>query len=244
VDWGLKFFADTGSTCGVSPSVAVPIAPGNAAAIAAAVAGRTSANGGLASGTQTPTRAAMNAAANYLSVVADPNPKFVLLATDGMPNCPQSGNMNNDDSVAALQAVTAARAAGFSTFVVGIGLQIGAADTTLSAMAVAGGYPRAGAPSYYPVGSADELVTTLRSLVNIARTCRFALGPPPPDGSLDAIDVLGDGTTIPRDPTHTNGWDYADATHTSIDLHGAACTAVSSGTVQRVNVVFRCPPSG
>jgi hypothetical protein len=111
-------------------------------------------------------------------------------------------------------------------------------------LASAGGYPRAGTPSYYPVASTDELVTTLRSLVNIARTCRFTLGTPPPDGSLDGIDVLGDGTTIPRDTNHANGWDYTDATHASIDLHGAACTAVSSGTVQRVSVVFRCSPAG
>jgi len=244
VDWGLKFFADTSSTCGVGPGVAVPIASNNAGAIATAVAGRTSATGGLTGGSQTPTRAAMNAAATYLSVVTDPNPKFVVLATDGMPNCPMSGSANNDDSPAAVQAVTAARAAGFSTFVVGIGLQIGTADVTLSAMAEAGGYPRAGTPLYYPVTSADELVTTLRGLVNVARTCRLALGAPPASGSLDAVDILGNGTTIPRDTSHTNGWDYTDAAHTTIDLHGPACTAVTSGTVQRVSVVFRCPPAG
>ena len=43
VNWGLKFFADMGSTCGVSPNtVAVNIAPNNATAIATAVTGRTS----------------------------------------------------------------------------------------------------------------------------------------------------------------------------------------------------------
>jgi hypothetical protein len=244
VDWGLKLFADLGTGCGIAPAITVPVAPNNAAAITLAVANRTSANGGVLNGTQTPTSAAENAAVTYLSTVADSNPKFILLATDGLPNCRPGAPTSTDDSVGAVTAVEAARTAGFSTFVVGIGAQLTPAETTLSSMAIVGGYPRAATPQYYPVTSSDELVTTLRGLVNVARTCRLSLGAPPADGSLDAVDILGDGTTIPRDTSHTNGWDYADATHATIDLHGPACTAVTSGTVQRVSVVFRCPPSG
>ena len=66
VNWGLKFFADQGGTCGVTSTVAVPIAPNNAAAIATAIMGRTAANGGLNNGTQTPTRIAEQAAVSLL----------------------------------------------------------------------------------------------------------------------------------------------------------------------------------
>ena len=90
VNWGLKFFADMGTTCGVAANtVAVNVAPMNAAMVAAAITGRTSANGGVAgNGSRTPTRAGENAAVTYLSGLADTNPKFIVLAMDGSPNCP------------------------------------------------------------------------------------------------------------------------------------------------------------
>ena len=102
VNWGLKFFAESGS-CGVSSSAAVLVAPGNAAAIATAIAGSTSANGGVSNGSSTPTRAAEGAALAQLSAVVEGNPKFVLLATDGLPNCPAAGNHQNGDSPGAIR---------------------------------------------------------------------------------------------------------------------------------------------
>ena len=106
VNWGLKFFADSGS-CGVNNNAAVPVAVNNSAAIGTAIMGRTSANGGVSNGSSTPTRSAENAAVTYLNGLAqtDQNPKFIVLATDGLPNCPASGNMNNDDSTGAVAAV-------------------------------------------------------------------------------------------------------------------------------------------
>ena len=89
VNWGLKLFADTNNTCGVSPNmVAVPIGANSAAAIAAATAARTDANGNVTNGSRTPTRSAEDAAVTYLRANTDPNPKFILMATDGQPNCP------------------------------------------------------------------------------------------------------------------------------------------------------------
>ena len=72
-----------------------------------------------------------------------------MLATDGEPN---SCGGNADDSANAEKAVTAAAAAGISTFVVGIGTT-GGAQATLNAMAVASKQAQAGAVSYYPVTS-------------------------------------------------------------------------------------------
>jgi hypothetical protein len=218
--------------CGVNATVSVPVAPANAAPITAAIAQRAPTGA-------TPTRAALNAAVAYLSSLADQAPKFILLATDGLPTCnPASMASTADDSAGAVQAVSAARAAGIGTFVIGIGyLQ---SDVTLSQMATEGGYARSDTPSYYPVTSTADLTTALGQIVGIARTCHFSLGAPPPGGSFDAIDVRGDGTAIPRDPTHTAGWDYSSPAHDAIDLHGAACNAAMSGTIARVSVVFRC----
>ena len=246
VNWGLKLFADAGGQCTVAAStVAVGIAPMNGAAIAAALAGRTDASGNLTSGSSTPTRAAENAAVTYLSTLTDPNPKFIVLATDGQPNCPASGNANNDDTPGAIAAVTAARVAGIPTFVVGISAAAGAADDALNMMAVAGGYPRAGTPQYYPVTSTAEFAAVLRTLVGMASTCTFAVPPPPTtDGTTtrDNITVRavagGTVTNLPRDAT--NGWTYADASMAAIVLHGTACDQVKAGTLTDVTIIFNC----
>jgi len=241
VNWGLKFFPDEGA-CGVSAGVPVPIGPGNAAAIQSAIALRTDTMGGLIGNGNTPTRAAEAAAAAYLSTITDPNPKFILLATDGLPTCPVTGNINTDDSIPAIGAVGDAYNAGIATFVLGIGA-LPTADATLSSLANAGGRPRAGYPTYYPVGSTAELVTALNQIVSTARVCRFLLTPPS-GRSNDAIDVLTDGTLVPRDTSHGNGWDYTDGTHASIDLFGAPCDRIANGSTLRVSVTFRCPPAG
>ena len=62
VNWGLKFFADTDSTCGVSPnSVAVPDRRQQRGSDPNVIRGRTDANGGVTNGSRTPTRSAENA---------------------------------------------------------------------------------------------------------------------------------------------------------------------------------------
>lgn len=251
VNWGLKMFADMGGQCGVAPNtVAVNIAANNAAAIQTALAGRTDAMMNVTNGSSTPTRAAMNAATTYLMTrSADPmypNPKFIVLATDGQPNCPMSGQMSADDGPGAVAAVTAAKTAGFPTFVVGIATGGSNADMTLNSMAVAGGYPQAGAATqYYGVSDTAGFAAVLRTLVGMASTCTFSVPPPPTtDGTTSRGDIKVQGTMggvktdIPMDAN--NGWTFTDANMTSILLHGSACDSVTVGTITSVTIVFNC----
>ena len=144
-------FADADATCGVGNGVAVPVGTENADAITVAIAGRTSDNGGVANGSSTPTRLAESAAAAYLLGSPDISPKYLLLVTDGVPNCmPGNADRAADDSVGAVAAVTAAAAEGIPTMVVGVATSGLPVEQTLNEMAVAGGSPRAGSPSYYP----------------------------------------------------------------------------------------------
>ncbi len=242
VNWGLKMFADTDSTCGVAPNtVAVQIATNNAGAIASQIANRTDATGQVTMGSRTPTRLAENAAVNYLNTVQSQNPKFILLATDGQPNCAASGSNSADDTPGSVAAVTAAMAAGYPTFVVGISAPAGAANDALNMMAVAGGYPRAGSPQYYPVTSAAEFAAVLQTLVTIAGTCVFPV-PEPQNSDTDRnhIGVKVNGNEIPQDTTHTNGWDYTSDAHTAVQIYGPNCDAIEAGNVQSVQVVFKC----
>jgi len=242
VNWGLKFFADSGA-CGVNNNAAVPVAAMNATAVATAITGRTSTNGGVANGSSTPTRSAENAAVNYLTQLSmtDMNPKFIVLATDGQPNCPMSGSQQTDDTPGAVAAVTAAKTAGFPTFVVGISAG-GAPEMALNMMAVEGGYPQTGAATqYYAVSDTAGFANVLRTLVGKATTCQYAIPTPPTnDGttSREDIQVTGDTGTIPQDAN--NGWTYTDNTHTSITLHGSSCDAVTAGTITTVTIVFNC----
>ena len=134
VNWGLKFFPDNaGNVCNVSSIPEVAIAPKNATAIKTAITKATSTAGGVAPlGTNnmhvigTPTRAGMTGAATYMRSVTDMGPKFILLATDGMPTCPGSGTgmqvgSQNDDPAAVCAVIQDTQTAGYKTFVVGIG---------------------------------------------------------------------------------------------------------------------------
>jgi hypothetical protein len=243
VNWGLKFFASPNlDQCAVASGADVPVAPNNASAVIGAMQAQSPSSA-------TPTRLAENAGAAYLTSLTDRNPRFLLLATDGLPNCPPGCSGNNCthtpnavESAAAEQAVSDAATMGFKTFVVGIATTGDAsANTTLSTMATNGGVPRAATPPYYPVSSTADLVTALHAIVGVAATCQFDLGAAPNSmTSTNYIDVFGDGTLIPQDPSHANGWDYTDATHNAIQVYGPTCDAITAGTIMNLTVTFRC----
>jgi hypothetical protein len=234
IRWGLKYFADGKNGCAVNAGAAVPIAANNGPLITRSIMM-------TAPGPSTPTRLAVSSGAAYLQTVADTNPKFILLATDGLPNCaPGQRDTEADDSTGAIAAVTAAAAAGFPVFVVGVG-NVAMAQSTLNMMAVAGGRPQAGATSYYPVSSTADLVTVLGTIGGQITSCTFSLGKAPPDPTNIGVYADGDVTKkIPQDPTHTNGWDYG-AGMTSIELFGAACDNVKSKVTKTVQAIFGCP---
>jgi len=245
VHWGLKFFPDNSATaCTVGSNVAVPIGPGNASAIAAAIMGATSTNGGVTGFQGTPTRMAAAGAASYMTGLTDMSPKYILLATDGLPTC-GNNNAMTDDSAAAVTAVGAARTAGFPVFVVGIATGGGTADATLSNLANAGGLPKSGTPTYYPVSSAADLAAAIRTLVGVAATCTFQIGPAPTsDGTTDLryIKVFGDSVEITRDTTHANGYDYTDSTMNAIQVYGPLCDQILKAEIHDVTVAFTCIP--
>jgi len=243
VNWGLKFFADTDATCGVGNGVAVPVAVNNAGAIQTAIAGRTAANMGVTNGSRTPTRLAENAGATYMRGLNDMNPRFILLATDGLPNCaPGNNDTAADDSAGAVMAVSDAAGMGVPTFVVGIATSgMGSASTTLNNMANAGGYPRAGSPSYYSVDSAADFVAVLQTLVGVASTCTFSV-PEPPNSDTDRshIGVVVNGVELKRDANHADGWDYTSTGMTAVQIYGSACTGIMNGSITDVKIVFKC----
>jgi hypothetical protein len=188
---------------------------------------------------------------------------FVVLATDGGPNCnaaaacgasqcqlniegfcgpenccaPQAqGPLYCLDADPTLEAVTALATAGIRTFVVGMpGSAVYA--TLLDQLATAGGTARATSPRYYRVDSTDgaALATTLSQVAaRVVGTCTLPLGSEPDDANR--VNVFLDGQPVPRDPT--DGWRVEGKT---VELLGATCARVLSGDVLNVRVVTGCP---
>jgi hypothetical protein len=172
VNWGLKFFSDDGA-CSASMAPTVPVGPSNGSAIANAIAATTPSG-------DTPTRDAINTGAAYLQTLVDTNPKFLLLVTDGISNCPAGCagtrapsvactiNPNASEDMAADQAVAMAASQGIKTFVLGI-----SAVTTqineLNQLAISGGEAQTGgATSYYAVGDEPTVDAALTTIVGIA----------------------------------------------------------------------------
>jgi hypothetical protein len=234
IRWGLKMFPDGDNgnqTCGAMGPPDVAVAANTGAAIMAAIAANPPNMGA------TPTNDAVTTGAAYLTALPDPNPKYILLATDGKPNC-AGGDPGTDDAAGAIAAVTNAAKAGIPVFVVGVG-DVTTAIDTLNMMAVGGGRPRNDPMTkYYPVTNSADLVSVLTMIGGQIATCTFGLGKAPPDPNN--IGVYGDGKKILRDTTHANGWDYG-AGMTSVELFGATCDAVKSKMIAQVQAVFGCP---
>ncbi len=231
--WGLKMFPSR-TGCGVSPGVEHDVAVNNHIAISTTVRAATP---GRSNGT--PTTNAMKAATAYLAARATPNPKYILLATDGEPTC-FNGNasVRASDTPAALQSIRDAATAGFHTFVVGIAAQrpSGQPLETLNAMAEAGKEPRAGDTKFFSVSSETELTTALGAIAGQVGTCAFPLSKAPPSPDDVAVDV--DGQRILR--SDSDGWQYGP-NQTSIVLHGPMCEKARAGELKNVKITFGCP---
>ena len=184
--------------------------------------GRTSAGG------RTPTAASLQAAM-LAPALRDPmRSSFVVLATDGMPNC---GSNQGDATLAQVRMLSTM---GVKTFVVGFGTGTAMTDVQLlGALADAGGTARTGAVHYYPATDTMDLATTFRSIANVAVSCSFRLQRPlgaRPTVTVDGVPVAADAS---------NGYSY-DAAAMSLDFHGAACDALQARPAAVIAVASGC----
>jgi hypothetical protein len=245
VQWGLKAFPTGTVMCGVNDGVEVPSAPMNYATVWAQI--QANAPGGGAGG-GTPTTVAIDKAVAYLKATPSQNPRYLVLATDGEPNCAMGGNTGGGrrggggtgaaDDAAAIMSVASAATAGFKTFVIGVATGADA-ENVLTGMAMAGGEPRVGAtPPYYPVASKQDLINALGTITGLITDCVFRLSQPPPSPPDVAVNV--GSARVSRDTNHMNGWDY-NAGNDSIQFYGQACEDVKKASGQNVQIIYGCP---
>jgi hypothetical protein len=230
--WGIVFFPNDGF-CGAATTPDVPIGASAQGAIQSALA-RHSPNGG------TPTQAAIRAATSYLVALQDTNPKFIVLATDGEPNC-GLGGFDGADDAGAEQAITDAKNMGINTFVIGISADT-IADGVLNQMAQNGGEARPnGPPLYYSVQNQSDFVNAIAAITGTVVSCTFPLTMAPP--YPDRVTITANGMVIPRDLTHGNGWDFGAGNRT-ITFYGPYCMQLQNGVIVNLQAIFGCPPIG
>ena len=186
----------------------------------------------------TPTHLSIDEARSYYGGI-EPNPigRYVLLATDGLPNCglPRDEEGNTLPTVdETVTAITNLRSDGIDTFVLGFGSFIAGDGAALTRMAEAGGTTR-----YYPASSPATLSSALESIAAeiIPPSCTLELGTAR-DPALLRVEL--DGMVVPRDTSRSRGWDYDAGTNT-ITFYGSDCERLQSTAAGSVSVDFGCP---
>lgn len=213
-------------------SVNVEIGKNQGPAIAAALAAM-DADG------RTPTAASLEHA---LEVLGAPPPadsvapkRYVLLVTDGDPNCSGSGGDGADEAARreTIAAIEALQAADIKTFVVGYQTAGTEFSQQLDDMAAAGG---TGETMHRSVEDSAALAAVLEQLAGEVASCTFALSAPVEDPDYVRVSV-GGGSRPFGDAA--NGWMLAPDGVT-VELVGAACETRRAGAA--VDVQVECAP--
>jgi hypothetical protein len=183
---------------------------------------------------------ALRKATQHLMGRNTPNGKYLVIGTDGLPNC-AGGLPAQDDSEGVVAAIAQARMAGIKTFVVGIAThdEGAQAQAALDMMAEAGGEARPASPKFFAVNNRQDLVTALNQITTRIASCSFPLSKTPPNP--DEVHVKVGGKIVKKDPA--DGWSFAGGM-SAIVLNGAACEQIKQanpGTEPDVQIIFGCP---
>ncbi len=224
IHFGMSTFP-TGADCG-SGSVVTDIGPQSGTSINAAL-GSINPDGG------TPTDQTMNGAlAYYQSIAENPNGRFVLLATDGEPNCGLVGDEQDPTVAESVAAIARLTSAGIPTFVLGFGGTVNNEPLTLKMMADAGG-----TDDYFAANNSDELEIALAAIAAevgvVSCTIRLDQVPDLPG----ELEVYIDGTAI--ELGGADGFSYDEGTN-SITFNGAACDQLKDGGTAMVEIDLAC----
>jgi hypothetical protein len=191
----------------------------------------------------TPTGESIAAVAAMLA--NEPDPKYILLVTDGLPDTcadPDAGNSTarqNAANDATVRAAQAARAQGIGLFIMGVSSDIAPAHLQTMANAGAGLDPATQPPNaakyYVASDNQADLASQLSGIIGSTRTCVFHL-----QGTVDTahanegIVTLGGSSLVDNDP---NGFRLNNASE--LEILGTACEKIKSDNTELI-VRFPC----
>jgi hypothetical protein len=193
----------------------------------------------MATGNGTPTGEAIKRATAYLQGRGATN-QFILLATDGDPSCPDG---DEAAELYAYEAISAAFAAGFRTYVVGVldPMNDKSKFAILNQMAERGGTARSDNPvadKFFHAYSKEELTNALKAVTGQVVSCVFDFDKRPPDETNIAVKI--NGQLVTRDAGRAEGWDYTSDQYMGLELYGNACQQVKDATENKVDIIFGC----
>jgi hypothetical protein len=255
---GLAVFPDTGASGGDAcregrVEVAVPAAPGAANAQIASMLDRAAPGGG------TPSAATLHVIADDVAFMTPDATRFVVLVTDGMPNCDAAiascqactnlgdptktcGDVRNClDDAALVSSIQALKARGVDTFVVGFGAGTANPDAArvLGAAADAGGRALSGERKYHQANSMAELEAILGQIRPRLQPCTFSLAAAPEYPDLLVV-ALVDETGASSVDLLAKGteWDYTDGEHDRVEIKGATCERIQTAAAGHYELSF------
>lgn len=220
-------------------------------------------------GGSTPTAAALLRAYTWLVRNANPaRARYLVLATDGGPNCNTAlnpttctcvnGNVGGcgggpggspgsinclDDvrTVSTIAQIASNPVTSIPTFVIGIaGDNNPAVVRTLNQMAVAGGRPNRTAAGQPTYFNAQQEGDLERAFNAIQGTiARCTYIAATRPADTDVVTLAVNGMRVSRDTSRVNGWDWTDRAIGEITLFGAACP---TSTVPLVDATVECNP--
>lgn len=210
-------------------TVNVDIGKGTAAEIESSL-------GVMTPGGLTPTSATLEAALDLLDEPAAGDqslpPRYVLLVTDGDPNCSEEsrggggGEVDMGARQGTLAAIEKLKNAGIQTFVVGYQTEGTNFAQQLDQMAEAGG---TGDTRHRSVSSGADLIDTFAEIAGRALSCSFKLDEPVEDANYVRVTVKG------QTPRPGEGWTLGDDMRT-VTLTGESCDDVQAGSSFTVEV--------
>jgi hypothetical protein len=185
---------------------------------------------------RTPTADALEIAREHLIARREDRPQFILLATDGGPNCMGSSTWESRGRAVQDQIERLRADDGIETFVLGLLDYSPNLDETLTWSAEAGGRARRGTPNYYRANSTAELAAAMLAISAAVGDCSYDLGSEPSPGAVLVVEF--DGTPVSNDPS--DGWTFAPGRRDRVRFHGAACDRLRRGEVADVTVRSAC----
>lgn len=248
VQFGLMLFANPDAPAGMTlcgpGKVDVTPGPATFAAIDAELTG----DPNSLTGSWTPTAPSLDAARAALAAL--PGRSYVLLITDGAPNCNgaldgASCRCGSDtmscadnprlciDADRTVSAVAALRDAGIETFVVGYDTSAWA--DVLDRMAAAGGTDYV---THIPVGDEASLRAALTEIAGTVVSCSVELSAPP--DALQYVHVTLDGVDVPNEAVAMGGGSWALVGDRQIELRGAACETLRDGGTHELAIRREC----
>jgi hypothetical protein len=160
-------------------------------------------------------------------------PQFVLLVTDGAPNCVgQNPAMDTAAHTATVAAIDALAKAGVKTYVIGYDASV---DMNL-AKQLTEYAQHGGTNNFYAVQDGPSLVNQFAAITGVVAECSYALDMKPADPKYVLVEL--DGKKV--DLGEADGWVINDK---NVTLQGASCSTLRDGArPHTLAVTVECVP--